>query len=315
MFKYKVTRNKLMKNILSDFDLSGQEIEDLLGLATKIKAAPASFKDSLKNKILGMVFQKPSTRTKASFEAAIYQLGGHAIFLDSTNSQISRGESLAETAKILSGYTNGIAARVYYQADLEDMAMASKVPIINALTDKYHTCQILSDLLTIKEKKGKLAELKLVYFGDAGNNVAHSLIISCSKVGIDVTIACPQNEKYQPSKDILVKAKRDVLGKIEITENWNAAAKDADILYTDTWVSMGMEKEKNERINDLMDYQINSKTLEKAKADCIVMHCLPAYTGYEISETVLKGPKSVVYEQAENKMHMQKAVLYQLMKD
>lgn len=303
-----------MKHLLSDFDLSKKDIEQILALALEIKKNPANYSKALQGKILGLIFQKPSTRTKASFEAAMYQLGGNVIFLDSVNSQIGRGESLAETAKILAGYTSVIGARLFYQKDLEEMAKVSSVPIINALTDLYHPCQILADLLTIKEKKGKLAGLKLAYFGDGGNNVAHSLIVSCSKVGMNISIACPKNEKYQPSKVILAKAKKEVVGKIEITENWNAA-ENADILYTDTWVSMGMEKEKETRVKDLIAYQINSGTLEKAKPNSIVMHCLPAYSGYEITEDVLKGEKSVIYDQAENRMHIQKALLLWLLKE
>ncbi len=302
-----------MKHLLSDFDLSKKDIEQILALALEIKKNPANYSKALQGKILGLIFQKPSTRTKASFEAAMYQLGGNVIFLDSVNSQIGRGESLAETAKILAGYTSVIGARLFYQKDLEEMAKVSSVPIINALTDLYHPCQILADLLTIKEKKGKLAGLKLAYFGDGGNNVAHSLIVSCSKVGMNISIACPKNEKYQPSKAILAKAKKEALGKIEITENWNAA-ENADILYTDTWVSMGMEKEKETRVKDLIAYQINSGTLEKAKPNCIVMHCLPAYIGYEITEDVLKGKQSVIYGQAENRLHVQKALLLWLLK-
>lgn len=298
-----------MKHLLSDFDLSAKDIEQILTLSLEIKMNPEKFSNALKGKILGMVFQKPSTRTKASFEAAMYQLGGSTIFLDPSNSQISRGESLKETAKVLSAYTNAIAARLLYQKELEEMAEVSKVPVINALTDLYHPCQILADLLTIKEKKGVLAGLKLAYFGDAGNNVAHSLVISCSKLGINLTLACPVDMEYQPNNEILLKSKKDTLGKMEVINNPESAAVDADIIYTDTWVSMGMEPEKEKRIKDLMPYQVNRNVMAKAKEDSIVMHCLPAYVGYEITEEVMNGTQSVIYKQAENRMHAQKALL------
>ena len=302
-----------MKHVLSDFDLSAKDIEQILTRSLEIKMNPEKFSDALKGKILGMVFQKPSTRTKASFEAAMYQLGGNTIFLDSTNSQISRGESLAETAKVLSTYTNVIAARLLYHSELEKMAEVSKVPVINALTDLYHPCQILADLLTIKEKKNVLNGLKLAYFGDADNNVAHSLMISCSKLGINVTFACPVNMDYHPNKELLSKSEKDALGKIEIVNNPKLAASGADIIYTDTWISMGMESEKEKRIKDLMPYQVNEKILGNAKKNCVVMHSLPAYSGYEITEEILQGTQSVVYKQAENRMHAQKALLIWLL--
>ena len=303
-----------MRHLLGDFDISKTEIENVLDLASKIKINPEKFSESLKGKILGMVFQKQSTRTKASFEAAMYQMGGNAIFLDNNNSQIGRGESLPETAKILSGYTDAITARLFAQKDLEEMAAVAKVPVINALTDLYHPCQIIADLLTIMEKKGTLKGLKLAYFGDGGNNVARSLLISCSKIGIAVTVCSPDKEKYRPDQEIIERAKKEASGKITLTDDLDSAAKNADIIYTDTWISMGMEKEKVERMADLLPYQVNGKLLLNAKKDCIVMHCLPAYEGYEIASEVLKGKHSVVYDQAENRLHAQKALLLWLLK-
>lgn len=303
-----------MKHLLSDFDLSKKEIVEITELAIEIKNNPDKFSQSLKGKILGMLFQKPSTRTKASFEAAMYQLGGNAIFLDNNNSQIGRGESLAETAKILSSYTNAIAARLSYQKDLEEMANASKVPVINALTDLYHPCQILADLLTIKENKGKLEGMKLAYFGDGGNNISHSLITACTKAGMDVFICSPAKEKYQPNPKILDRAKKES-NLVVVTDNVEFAAKNADILYTDTWISMGMENEKQERIADLLPCQLNKEVLAMAKRDCVVMHCLPAYEGYEITKEVLKSKQSVIYQQAENRLHAQKALILWLLKD
>ncbi|MDO8553554.1 MAG: ornithine carbamoyltransferase [Candidatus Micrarchaeota archaeon] len=304
-----------MKHLLSDFDLTEEHVDEILTLAIEIKSNPKKFETALKGKILAMVFQKPSTRTNASFQSAAYQMGGNVIYLDNNNSQIGRGESLKETAKILSGYTNFIVARLNHQKDLEEMAEVSKVPVINALTDLYHPCQILADLLTIKEKKGELTGLKLAYFGDGGNNIANSLLIACSKVGMDVVIACPKNEEYSPNNNILQKAKEQSTSTITITSDPLKAAENVDILYTDTWISMGMEKEKEARVTDFKAYQINQAIVNKAKKDCIVMHCLPAYVGYEITEELLHGKQSVVYQQAENRLHVQKALLFWLQKD
>lgn len=303
-----------MKHLLSDFDLSKGDIEKILALATDVKTNPKKFGEALKGKILGMVFQKPSTRTKASFEAAMYQLGGNVICLDPSNSQLGRGESLVNTAAVLSRYTHAIAVRLFFQQDLAEMANMSNVPMINALTNLYHPCQIWADLLTIQEKKGKLADVKLAYLGDAGNNIAHSLLISCSKMGMSIVLACPADKKYQPNDSVLSKVRETAPGAtIEITSDPMAAVHDADILYTDTWVSMGMENEKSQRVNDLLPYQLNAALLSKAKKDALVMHCLPAYVGYEITPDVLYGANSVIYSQAENRLHLQKALFLYLL--
>ncbi|MCX6818637.1 MAG: ornithine carbamoyltransferase [Candidatus Aenigmarchaeota archaeon] len=298
-----------MQHLLSDFDLSAEEILDIIKLAEKIKSNPSEFSKALENKSLGMIFEKTSTRTRVSFEAAMTQLGGHAIYLDTRTTQLSKGESIADTTKVLSRYCDAIMARLYRQADLEVMAKAASVPVINGLTDLFHPCQILGDLLTVKEKIGLNG--KLAFIGDCGFNIAHSILVSFSRIGMDVNLVCPKNENYMPNQDILKKAKEQAVGIINVIHDPVEGIRNADIVYTDTWVSMGQEAEKEQRIRDLKPYQVNQGLLRHAEK-ALIMHCLPADRGREITDDVLDGPKSIVLDQAENRMHIQKAILVKL---
>jgi ornithine carbamoyltransferase len=305
-----------MKDLLTINALTTEEIEDILTLSAELKAKQKNRQMDcpLIGRTLGMFFEKPSTRTRVSFEVGIYQLGGQAIVLPVSDLQIGRGETIADTARVLSRYIDAIVIRTFEHKIVEEWAEHASIPVINGLTDLHHPCQALADVFTIKEKKGNLNGLKLTYIGD-GNNVAHSLIEICAKTGIDIVLACPKG--YEPDKKIV----RDALGdankqgcKIEISSNPQKAAKDADVLYTDVWASMGQEKEHKKRLKIFKDYQLNKKLLKAAKPDALVMHCLPAHRGEEITEDVLEGTNSVIFDQAENRLHTQKAVMLRLMK-
>ncbi len=300
-----------MKHLISMADLSNEEIIELLDMAEDLKEKRLRGKvtDLLKNKSLAMIFEKSSTRTRVSFEAGMADLGGHALYLNYRDIQIGRGETVADTARVLSGYVHGITARVNSHDTVVDLAEHASVPVINALSDKEHPCQILADLLTIQEYKNRLAGLKYAWIGD-GNNVCNSAILGCAIVGMDIVVACP--EGYEPDEDIVAQAKA-MGGNVTITNNPAEAAKDADVFYTDVWISMGDEDEREKRMHDLANYQINSELVALAKHDAIVMHCLPAHRGEEITAEVLDGPHSVVFEQAENRMHAQKALMLKLM--
>ena len=292
-------------------DLSNEEIIELLDMAEDLKEKRLRGKvtDLLKNKSLAMIFEKSSTRTRVSFEAGMADLGGHALYLNYRDIQIGRGETVADTARVLSGYVHGITARVNSHDTIVDLAEHASVPVINALSDKEHPCQILADLLTIQEYKNRLDGLKYAWIGD-GNNVCNSAILGCAIVGMDIVVACP--EGYEPDEDIVAQA-RAMGGNVTITNDPAEAAKDADVFYTDVWISMGDEDEVEKRMHDLANYQINSELVALAKHDAIVMHCLPAHRGEEITAEVLDGPHSVVFEQAENRMHAQKALMLKLM--
>ena len=300
-----------MKHLISIADLSNEEILDILNMAEDLKEKRLRGKvtDLLKNKSLAMIFEKSSTRTRVSFEVGMADLGGHSLYLNYRDIQIERGETVADTARVLSGYVHGITARVNSHDTVLQLAEYATVPVINALSDKEHPCQILADLLTIQEYKNRLIGLKYAWVGD-GNNVCNSAILGCAIVGMDITVACPK--WYEPDKDIVAQA-RDTGGNVTITNDPAEAAKDADVLYTDVWISMGDENEREKRMRDLAKYQINSELVGLAKHDAIVMHCLPAHRGEEITAEVLDGPHSVVFEQAENRMHAQKALLLELM--
>jgi len=264
-------------------------------------------------KTLGLLFEKPSTRTRVSFEAGINQLGGQSLFLSAAEIQLSRGESVADTAHVLSRYLDGLVIRTYDQATVEEWAREATIPVINGLTDLCHPCQALSDLLTIKEKKGALAGLKIAYVGD-GNNVANSLIECAAKMGLAISLGCPTG--YEPDQRVVDQARveADKTGAdIALTKDPQVAVKDADVVYTDVWVSMGQEQEQSRRVKTLAPYQVNERLLKSAKPDAIVMHCLPAHRGQEIATGVLDGPQSVVMDQAENRLHMQKAILVELL--
>jgi ornithine carbamoyltransferase len=302
----------MIKHLLTDFDLNREEVLEILNLAEEIKKKPQKFSDTLRNKTLAMYFEKTSTRTRTSFEVAMTQLGGHAIYLDARTTQAAKGETLSDIAKTLSRYCDGIMARMYKQTDLEEIAKAASIPVINGLTDDFHPCQTLGDLLTVKEKKGDFNG-KISYVGDCGCNTAHSTMIGFSKMGMNVNLICPAIKKYQPKPEILEKAKKEAKAEIKIINSLDGV-KDSDVIYTDTWVSMGMEKEAEQRIKDLRPYQVNSDLVKQAKKDVLIMHCLPAYRNYEITADVLDGPNSIIWDQAENRLHIQKAILLTLIK-
>ncbi|MDR6223329.1 ornithine carbamoyltransferase [Methanococcoides alaskense] len=300
-----------MKHLISMTDLTQEEIIEILDLAEDLKEKRLRGKitDLLKNKSLAMIFEKSSTRTRVSFEVAMSDLGGHSIYLNSRDIQIGRGETVSDTAQVLSRYVSGITARVNSHKTVEDLAKHSNVPVINALSDLEHPCQILADFLTIREYKNRLKGLKFAWIGD-GNNVCNSLILGCALVGMQIAVACP--EGYMPNPEIVAKG-RELGGDILITTDPQEAAADADVLYADVWVSMGDEEEREKRLSDLADYQINSNLVELAKPDVIFMHCLPAHRGEEVSAEVMDGPHSVVFDQAENRLHAQKALIMKLM--
>ena len=266
----------------------------------------------LSGKTLGLLFQKPSTRTRVSFEAGMNHLGGYAMVLPMADIQLSRGESIADTARVLSRYLDAIVIRTYDHAIVEEWAREATMPVINGLTDLSHPCQALSDLLTIREKKGRLKGIKIAYIGD-GNNVANSLIEAAAKMGMIITLGCPAG--YQPEQHVVDRARVEAAetgAVIEIGHDPNVAVKEADVIYTDVWISMGREREHARRLKVLAPYQVNARLLHRAKPDAIIMHCLPAHRGEEISAEVLDGPQSVIIDQAENRLHMQKAILAHL---
>ncbi|WP_292465650.1 ornithine carbamoyltransferase [Methanolobus sp.] len=300
-----------MKHLISMADLSQEEIIELLDVATDLKEKRVKGKvtDLLKNKSIGMIFEKSSTRTRVSFEVAMNDLGGHALYLNPRDMQLGRGETVGDTAKVLSRYLYCIVARVYSHDTVSELAAHSDVPVINALSDREHPCQIIADLMTIREYKNRLKGLKYAWVGD-GNNVCNSAILGCTLVGIEIAVACPPG--YEPDPEIVKQARR-LGGKVTVTNDPAEAAKDADVLYTDVWVSMGDEDEREKRLRDLAPYQINTELVNLARQDAIVMHCLPAHRGEEISAEVMDGPHSVVFDQAENRLHSQKALLLRMM--
>ena len=303
-----------MKDLISLIDWNSEDIIDLISFASKIKKSPEKFYKSLPNKTMLMIFEKPSLRTRLSFEVAMMQLGGHAIFLDAKDSPLGEKETIADTAKVSSRYCDIIMARMYTQESFEELAKNATVPVINGLTDTFHPCQILSDLFTISEKKGKLKGLKLSFLGDGNNNVTHSLLIGCSKVGMNISVGCPK--KLFPEKwiiEIAMKNSKISGSSIEITENPKKAVENSDIVYTDSWMSYHIPKnEKEKRIKLLKPYQVNESLMLLAKKDAIFMHCLPALRGYEQTASVIDGKQSIVFDQAENRLHMQKAIILKL---
>ena len=302
----------MMNHLLKLLDLTPEEITDLLNLADQLKyeqkhGIPHPL---LAGKTLGMIFQKSSTRTRVSFEVGMYQLGGSALFLSSNDLQIGRGEPVQDTARVLSRYLDGIMIRTFAQQEVEDLAKYGSIPIINGLTDFCHPCQVLADLMTIREHKGKLSGLKLCYIGD-GNNMAHSLMVGGVKAGMEVAVACPAG--YEPEKSVVDFATQN--GAFTLTQDVLKAAKDADVLYTDVWASMGQEGEAQIRRKAFEGvYQINDAVMAVAKPDCMVLHCLPAHRGEEITEAVFEAHPEI-FDEAENRLHAQKAVLVRLMQD
>lgn len=302
-----------MKHLLKLLDLSKEEIIDILNLADQLKYEQKNGipHKHLEGKTLGMIFQKSSTRTRVSFETGMYQLGGNALFLSSRDLQIGRGEPVQDTARVLSRYLDGIMIRTFEQKEVEDLAQYGSIPIINGLTDFCHPCQVLADLMTIREFKGRFDGLKMCYIGD-GNNMANSLIVGALKVGMDVSIACPKD--YQPDNSVLEFAK-EYGDKFSMTDIPLDAAKDADVLVTDVWTSMGEEAETEKRKIAFAGYQINDEILAVAKNDVMVQHCLPAHREEEITEKVFEAHAEEIFEEAENRLHAQKAVMVMVMKN
>jgi ornithine carbamoyltransferase len=296
----------MKRDFLRLWDLSSGEIEHLLKRAEELKSGRDANKCPLIGRSIGLIFEKASTRTRVSFEVGIYQLGAQAIYMNPKEIQLGRGETLHDTARTLSRYLDAIVIRTFSHNTLLDFASNSSIPIINGLSDSHHPCQALADLMTIFERKGRLKGLHLAYIGD-GNNVANSLIEASAKMEINLTIACPRG--YEPDSDVLKKAKASAKSEITIVRNPKDAAQGADVLYTDVWVSMGQEKKEKEKKKKFRGYQLNRKILSYAKEDAIVLHCLPAHRGEEITDDLIESPQSAVFDQAENKLHTQKALL------
>ncbi|MFA5182724.1 MAG: ornithine carbamoyltransferase [Syntrophales bacterium] len=304
----------MKKDLVTEYDL---EIDDFQFIFERSRSLKRFLKEgrphgTLAGKTLGMIFEKASTRTRLSFEVGMYQLGGLALFLNTKDTQIGRGETVADTARIMSRYLDGIMIRTFAQKTVEDLALYADIPVINGLTDLLHPCQILSDLFTIIERRGDYGGLKIAYIGD-GNNIANSWINAASRLPIQLTLACP--EGYEPHPELLERGKREAREGIHLFRDPVEAIRMADVVYTDVWASMGQEEEQDERAKIFRSYQINQELLGHAKKNVIVMHCLPAHRGEEITSEVIDGPHSVVLDQAENRLHVQKAILETLMKE
>ncbi len=300
-------------HLLTIRDLSFEDVEEILELTRDVKANPSTYAHRLEGKTLGMLFQKSSTRTRVSFEVGMFQLGGHALFLGSRDLQLGRGETIADTARVLSRYVDGIMARVFAHQDILDLASYGSVPVINGLDDDVHPCQALCDYFTIREHKGDLAGRKIAYVGD-GNNMAHSLIAGAAKVGMHISVASPKG--YEPSTAVLDAVAEDARRRsvrIEVTNEPAAAVAGADVVYTDVWASMGQEEEREKRLRDFAGFQVNASLFDKAASDAIFMHCLPAHRGEEVTGEVCDHERSVIFDQAENRLHTQKAIMLLLM--
>ena len=302
----------MKKDFLSVYDLTRRDFDRIFSHAANLKAM---LKDGiiyqpLAGKTLGMIFDKSSTRTRLSFEAGMYQLGGLAIYLNSRDTQLGRGETIADTARIVSRYLDAVMIRTFAQESVEEFARHATIPIINGLTDLMHPCQIVSDLFTIVERKGTYEGLKIAYVGD-GNNMANSWIDAAAKLPFKLTLACPKG--YDPDARILERGRKKAPKRVSLFRDPVQAVKNADVVYTDVWASMGQESEQEARAKVFEGYQVNRKLMQHAKPDAIVMHCLPAHRGEEISAEILDGPRSVVWDEAENRLHVQKAILEILM--
>ena len=303
------------RDFLTLKDFTRQEIEEMVNLGIDLKAKQKAGIPTpiLAGKTLGMIFQKSSTRTRVSFEVGMYQLGGSALFLSTNDLQIGRGEPIKDTARVLSRYLDGIMIRTYSHADVEELAEYADIPVINGLTDDYHPTQIIADLITIQEHKGKLEGIKFAYVGD-GNNMTHSLMIGCAKVGMDVTVACPDG--YMPNPEIVALAQgyaAESGGSVTVMHDPKEAVEGVDVVYTDTWASMGQEAEKEIRKKAFAGYQVDDAMMALAKPDAIFMHCLPAYRGMEVTDEVIESPQSVVFDEAENRLHAHKAIMASVM--
>ena len=317
LYNYRTEKPFTQKNLVTLQDYSRDEIYLLLSTALDLKkkqkaGIPHPY---LSGKALGMIFTKASTRTRVSFEVGIHQLGGYALYLNAGDIQLGRGETISDTARVLSRYLDGIMIRTFKQQDVEELAKHSSIPVINGLTDLLHPCQVLDDLMTIYENKGALSGLKLAFIGD-GNNMSHSLLIGCTKVGIHISVACP--EGYMPNQKIVEMARengKETGANVIITHDPVEAVCNADVVYTDVWASMGQEKDFKNRVEHFMPYQVNNKLFSYAKHDAIFMHCLPAHRSEEVTADVIDGPHSVVFDEAENRLHMHKAIMVLLMGD
>ncbi len=303
------------RSLDSLLNLTKEELEQILKKSELLKyqLLRGEKHPLLRGKTLAMIFEKPSTRTRVSFEVGMWQLGGYALYLSAGDLQLGRGETIADTAQVLSRYVDGIMARVFTHQTIVDLVKYSRVPVINGLSDFTHPCQGLADLFTVYEKKSRLSGLKLAYVGD-GNNVAHSLLYGCSKVGMNVTLACPKG--YEPDSRVVSEAKEEGKRngcKVNLTNDPGEAVRQADVIYTDVWASMGKEKEREQRIKIFKPYQINEKLVKGAKKDYLFMHCLPAHRGEEVTDEVADSKNSVIFDQAENRLHTQKAVMALLM--
>jgi len=301
----------MIKHLISVSDLDGQEIEELLILGRRLKRAFTSRADGalLAGKTLAMIFEKPSLRTRVTFEAGMTQLGGHAIYLQNMDIGLGARESVADVARNLERWVDGIVARTFAHASVTELARWAHIPVINALTDRLHPCQALAFLLTFTERRPEVQGLRLAFVGD-GNNVAHSLLLLCGKVGMAFAIACP--EGYEPDPEIVAEA-RGYGASVEIFRSPQDAVRDADVIYTDVWTSMGQEVETESRRDAFSGYCVDRALLELAKPDCLVSHCLPAHRGEEIADDVLDGPHSIAFDEAENRLHIQKAIMVKLM--
>jgi ornithine carbamoyltransferase len=302
------------RHFLSLKDWAPEEIEGLIELSAQIKADPAAWQQALGGRSLGMIFQKPSTRTRVSFEVGMYQLGGQALFLGADDIQLNRGETIGDTAQVLSRFVHGIMARVFAHQDVLDLARHGSVPVINGLSDLLHPCQALADYFTLRERRGSLAGLKLAYVGD-GNNVCHELMFGAVKLGLQMSVGCPPG--YEPNQLIFKSAARDAqkLGTPvpEVTHDPMEAVALADVVYTDVWASMGQEAEAEKRRRDFQGYRVSEAMMEVAAPEAVFMHCLPAHRGEEVDAEVIDGSRSVVFDEAENRLHVQKAILVTLM--
>ena len=300
----------MVRHFLKDDDITAVEQAEILRRALELKKAPYSVRPFEGPKTVALIFDKTSTRTRVSFAVGVADLGGAPLIIDSQSSQMGGKESVADTARVLGRQVAQIVWRTYAHSGLEEMAEHAGVPVINSLSDDYHPCQILADLLTILEHKGKLAGLKIAYIGDAANNMANSYLIGCALAGMNVAVAGPAG--YQPDHGIVARAELIAAkhgGSVSVHGEPIGAITDADIVVTDTWISMGQESEKAQRIADFAGYTIDAELMERAKSDAIFMHCLPAYRGYEVSAEVLDGPQSVIWDEAENRLHAQKALM------
>ena len=303
------------KDLISIHDYSAADVAEVFDVAREMKKNPEKFRTSLQGKTLGMIFEKSSTRTRVSFEVGMFQLGGHALFLSARDIQLGRGETIYDTAKVLSRYLDGIMARTFAHKTVTDLAEYANIPVINGLTDLLHPCQGLTDYFTASEKFDSLKGRKIAYIGD-GNNMAHSLMYGAPKVGMDIAVATPKG--YEPNPEVVAKAQADADAagtKLIVTNSIDEAAKDADIIETDVWASMGQEEEAQKRAKDFSGWQVDTRVMGLAKKDSIFMHCLPAHRGEEVAAEVCDSPQSVIFDEAENRLHVQKALMYLLMKD